>query len=217
MSFQSVSPLKSRLLAATSAVALVAATAAWAAGTAGMLDASFGAGEEDGMPAGVALLAWDKANFKPDAAGKATGWAVLACLVACICYGISASYAKRYLMGIPPLVTATGSQLGATLGLALPALWFWPQHTPSLQAWLALLAVGVLCTGVAYILYFKLIETVGPARSLTVTFVAPVFALFYGRVFLAEAVSQWMVFCGVVIVCGTMLSTGLITFKKANK
>src|SRR3989338_1592867 len=53
MSFQSVSPLKSRLLAATSAVALVAATAAWAAGTAGMLDASFGAGEEDGTPAGV--------------------------------------------------------------------------------------------------------------------------------------------------------------------
>src|SRR3989338_8948907 len=53
MSFQSVSPLKSRLLAATSAVALVAATAAWAAGTAGKLDASFGAGEEDGTPAGV--------------------------------------------------------------------------------------------------------------------------------------------------------------------
>jgi len=167
--------------------------------------------------AGVALLAWDKASFKPDAAGKATGWAVLACLVACICYGISASYAKRYLMGIPPLVTATGSQLGATLGLALPTLWLWPQHTPSTQAWLALLAVGILCTGVAYILYFKLIETVGPARSLTVTFVAPVFALFYGRVFLGEAVSQWMVFCGVVIVCGTMLSTGLITFSKAKK
>jgi drug/metabolite transporter (DMT)-like permease len=79
------------------------------------------------------------------------------------------------------------------------------------------LAVGVLCTGVAYILYFKLIETVGPARSLTVTFVAPVFALFYGRVFLEEAVSQWMVFCGVVIVCGTMLSTGLITLNKAQK
>ncbi len=167
--------------------------------------------------AGVALLAWDKASFKPDAAGKATGWAVLACLVACICYGISASYAKRYLMGIPPLVTATGSQLGATLGLALPTIWLWPQHTASTQAWLALLAVGILCTGVAYILYFKLIETVGPARSLTVTFVAPVFALFYGRVFLGEAVSQWMVFCGVVIVCGTMLSTGLITFNKGRK
>ena len=162
--------------------------------------------------AGVALLAWDKASFKPDASGKATGWAVLACLVACVCYGVSASYTKRYLTGIPPLVTATGSQLGATLGLALPALWFWPAHAPSAQAWLALLAVGILCTGVAYILYFKLIENVGPARSLSVTFVAPVFALFYGYLFLNESVNAWMVFCGVVIVCGTMLSTGLITF-----
>lgn len=166
---------------------------------------------------GVALLVWDKASFKPEASGHATAWAVLACLVACIFYGISANYAKRYLQGIPPLVTATGSQLGATLGLALPTLWLWPQHTPSTQAWLALLCVGVLCTGVAYILYFKLIETVGPARALTVNFVAPVFALFYGRVFLSEAVSPWMVFCGVVIVCGTMLSSGLITLKPSIK
>ena len=63
---------------------------------------------------GVALLAWGKASFKPDASGLATGWAVLACLLACLCYGISASYTKRYLGGLPSLVTATGSQLGAT-------------------------------------------------------------------------------------------------------
>ena len=81
----------------------------------------------------MALLAWDKASFKPDASGLATGWAVLACLLACLCYGISASFTKRYLSGLPPLVTATGSQLGATLGLLLPTLWFWPDHNPSLQ------------------------------------------------------------------------------------
>ena len=164
--------------------------------------------------AGVGLLAWDHASFKPDAAGLATGWAVLACLVACLCYGIAASYTKRYLKGVSTLVIATGSQLGGTLGLALPTLWLWPQQAPSMQAWLAMLAVGVLCSGVAYVLFFKLLATVGPARALSVTFVAPVFALFYGRVFLGEAVSQWMVFCGVVIVCGTMLSTGLVTFNK---
>ena len=159
---------------------------------------------------GVALLAWDKASFKPGASGMATGWAVLACLLACLCYGISASYTKRYLSGLPSLVTATGSQLGATLGLALPTLWLWPQRTPSATAWLALLAVGVLCTGVAYILYFRLIETVGPARSLTVTFLIPVFAVLYGVLFLSEAVSLWMLLCGAIIVCGTALSTGLL-------
>ncbi len=160
--------------------------------------------------AGVALLASEKASFKPDASGLASGWAVLACLLACLCYGISASYTKRYLSGLPALVTATGSQLGAALGLALPTLWLWPQRMPSPTAWLALLAVGVLCTGVAYILYFRLIENLGPAKSLTVTFVIPVFAVIYGVILLGESVSAWMLLCAAVIVCGTALSAGLI-------
>jgi drug/metabolite transporter (DMT)-like permease len=160
--------------------------------------------------AGVVMLAWDKASFKPDASGIAPGWAVLACLLATLCYGISASYTKRYLSGLPSLVTATGSQIGATLGLALPALWLWPAQAPGLNAWLALLVVGVVCTGVAYILYFRLIERAGPARALAVTFVVPVFAVFYGVLFLGEEVTSWMLICGVVIVCGTALSTGLV-------
>ena len=159
---------------------------------------------------GVALLAWDKASFKPDASGASSGWAVMACLLACLCYGISASFTKRYLTGIPPLVTATGSQIGATLGLALPALWLWPAKTPGLSAWLAVLAVGVLCTGVAYVLFFRLIANVGPAKALTVTFAVPVFAILYGGLFLGEALTPWMVGCGLVIVCGTALSTGLL-------
>lgn len=160
--------------------------------------------------AGVAMLAWDKATFKPDASGLAPGWAVLACLLACICYALSASYTKRYLTGLPPLVTAAGSQIGATVGLALPAWWLWPTRMPGSSAWLALVAVGVLCTGVAYILYFRLIENAGPARALAVTFVIPVFAVFYGALFLSEAVTLWMLLCAVVIVCGTALSTGLL-------
>ncbi|WP_341902411.1 DMT family transporter [Polaromonas sp. YR568] len=160
--------------------------------------------------AGVAMLAWDKATFKPDASVIAPGWAVLACLFACICYGISASYTKRYLGGLPPLVTAAGSQIGATLGLALPAVWLWPQQMPGTHAWLALLAVGVLCTGLAYILFFRLIESAGPPRALSVTFLVPVFAVLYGVLFLGESVTPWMLLCAAVIVCGTALSTGLL-------
>ncbi len=143
-----------------------------------------------------------------------TGWAVLACLLACLCYGISASFTKRYLSGLPPLVTATGSQLGATLGLLVPSLWLWPDHTPSTPAWMALVAVGVLCTGLAYILFFRLIEQAGPARALAVTFVIPVFGVMYGVVLLGESVTPWMVLCGLVIVCGTALSAGLVTLPK---
>ena len=159
---------------------------------------------------GVALLAWDKASFKPDATGQSSAWAVLACLVACLCYGLSASFTKRYLGGIPSLVTATGSQMGATLILLIPTLVFWPATLPGLQAWLSLLVVGIVCTGLAYVLYFRIIERAGPAKALAVTFVVPVFAVFYGVVFLGEQVSLWMLGCALVIVCGTALSTGLV-------
>jgi drug/metabolite transporter (DMT)-like permease len=164
--------------------------------------------------AGVALLAWDKASFKTDASGIAPAWAVLACLFATFCYGIAATATKKYLTGLPPLMTATGSQIGATMALAIPAAWAWPAHMPSLHAWLALIAVGVLCTGVAYILYFRLIEEAGPARALAVTFVVPVFAVIYGALLLSEPVTGWMLLCGAVIVCGTALSTGLVAFGK---
>jgi drug/metabolite transporter (DMT)-like permease len=70
--------------------------------------------------------------------------------------------------------------------------------------------LGVACTGIAYILYFRLIEKAGPQRTLTVTFLIPVFAVFYGAVFLSESVTPWMLLCAVVIVCGTALATGLI-------
>ncbi len=166
---------------------------------------------------GVALLAWDQATFKPDAQGIAPGWAVLACLLACVCYGIAASYTKRYLSGIPPLVTAAGSQLGATLGLALPAAFFWPPRMPGSTAWMALVVVGVLCTGLAYIVFFRLIENAGPPRALSVTFLVPVFALFYGAVFLREAIAPWMLICAAVIVCGTALSTGLLRLGRRVK
>ncbi len=162
---------------------------------------------------GVALLTWDKASFKPDANGLSSAWAIMACLLACLSYGTSASFTKRHLGGLPSLVTATGSQLGAALGLALPTWWFWPQHMPGSSAWLALLVLGVLCTGVAYILFFWLIENVGPARALTVTFVVPVFALIYGTVLLQETISLWMLLCAAIIVCGTALSANLIRFR----
>ena len=159
---------------------------------------------------GVALLAWDKASFTPAASGASSGWAVLACLLATLCYGISASYTKRYLAHLPSLVSATGSQIGAALGLLPLTWWFWPTRAVSTNAWLAVAALGVLCSGVAYVLYFRLIERAGPARALSVTFAIPVFAVAYGVALLGEAVTPWMLLCGVVIVAGTALSTGLV-------
>lgn len=160
--------------------------------------------------AGVAMLASRSGGTPTDGSAHVPLWGVLACLGACLSYGISASAARRWLGGIPSLTTATGSQIGATLFLALPALWFWPAKMPSLQAWLALTVLGVACTGIAYILFFRLIEEAGPAKALTVTFLVPVFAVLYGAVFLHEPVTAWMLICASVIVCGVALSSGFV-------
>ncbi|AOG22750.1 DMT family transporter [Acidovorax sp. RAC01] len=160
--------------------------------------------------AGVALLAWRApagTGFKTDSAA----WAIGACLLASCFYGLSASFTRRYLTGVPPLANAAGSQLGAALGLALPTVWLWPAQMPGLRAWAAIAAIAVLCTGIAYILYFRLIQHAGPSRALAVTFITPVFAVLYGVLFLGERVTLWMLGCAVVIVCGTLLSTGLIS------
>ncbi|HPZ56770.1 DMT family transporter [Ottowia sp.] len=159
---------------------------------------------------GVALLASGKASFKPDASGAVSAWGILACLLATISYALAASFTRRYLSGLNSLMVATGSQIGAALGLAVPTLWMWPAQPPSLKAWGALVALAILCTAVAYVLYFRLIERLGPARAITVTFTIPVFAVFYGVTLLGETVTTWMLFCGAIVLCGTALATGLV-------
>ncbi len=158
---------------------------------------------------GVALLAWKApggAGLKSDDAL----WAIAACLGASISYAIAANFAKRYLVGVPPLASASGSMIGASLCLMIPAILFWPQQQPSAKAWAAIAAIAILCTGLAYILYFRLIANAGPSRAVAVTFLAPAFAVFYGAVFLHEPVTLLMLGCACIIVFGTMLSTGLL-------
>lgn len=168
--------------------------------------------------AGVILLVIGKSGFV--FAGIANGGsssmgllAMGACLLATLCYGLAASFTKRYLTGAHPLATATGSQMGAALGLALPTLWYWPEQPVSMNGWGALAAVALFCTAIAYILFFRIIERAGPSRALTVTFLVPVFALLYGAWFLGERITPWMVGCGLVIVCGTALSTSLVRLR----
>jgi drug/metabolite transporter (DMT)-like permease len=158
--------------------------------------------------AGVAALSWDKATFKAGAASP--GMAVIACLLATLCYGIAASYTKKFLTGVPPLASATGSQMGAALLLAVPGLITMPQHMPSLQAWGAITALAFFCTSLAYLMYFRLIERLGPARAITVTFVIPVFGVVYGAALLGERITLTMVVCGAIIILGTALSTGVL-------
>lgn len=156
--------------------------------------------------AGVIGLAWEKASFKPGG----SGWAIVACLVAALLYGLSASYTRKRLQGVPPMAVAAGSQLSAALALALPALWWWPDQMPSARAWAMVALLAVLCTGLAYLMYFRLIAHVGAANAIAVTFLIPVFAVLWGWLFLAEALTGAMAAGCAVILFGTALATGVL-------
>ena len=159
--------------------------------------------------AGATLLALTMPGGVSFKAGG-SGWAVLACLLATTCYGLSTHYSQRYLNGVPTMAIAAGSQLGACLFLALPGVWLWPSVWPEDSAWWSLLMVGVVCTGLAYVLYFRLIAKVGASRTMTVTYLIPLFANLIGVVFLNEVITPWLLVCAATILCGTALAAGLV-------
>jgi drug/metabolite transporter (DMT)-like permease len=155
---------------------------------------------------GVLLLVWGRSAF----AGGGSGWAVAAALCATLAYGIAANYTKRTLTGVSSLSIATGSQCAAALALLPLALWAWPAVTPPLRTWLEVVLLGVASTGIAYLLFFRLIASVGPTRAVSVTFLVPVFGMLWGALYLGETVTLPMLLgCGVILL-GTALTLGLL-------
>lgn len=132
--------------------------------------------------------------------------ATLACLGAAMCYGIASVYAKRRLTTVPSFAVALYSQLAAAVVLA-PTLFFVPfpgRLTPLVFG--NALALALASTAFAYLLYFRLIATIGPARALTVTFLIPVFGLLWGLLFLGEPLTANGVLGCVLILSGTWIA-----------
>jgi drug/metabolite transporter (DMT)-like permease len=159
---------------------------------------------------GVAFLAWPHAEFKPGG----SGWAVVACLVAALCYGVAASYTKRYVKGMRPLAITAGSLCAATLWLLVPAAVQWPAAVPAPQSWMAVSLLALLCTALAYLIYFRLMLRVGPTNAIAVTFLNPVFALLWGEVFLGEALEPRMLAGCAAVLFGTALGLGVIRLSR---
>ncbi|RPI50211.1 MAG: DMT family transporter, partial [Acidobacteria bacterium] len=154
--------------------------------------------------AGVLILVWDRLSFSNSGGTRA----VLAGLTAAFLYGIAANYTKKRLSGVDPLVIATGSLIAATAFLVPAALMYWPRTPPNAASWISAILLGTICTGVAYMLYFRLLARVGPSRALTVTYLIPVFGLLWGYVFLDEAITPRMAVACSVIFVGIALATG---------
>jgi drug/metabolite transporter (DMT)-like permease len=131
--------------------------------------------------------------------------AVLACLCATLCYGIGSTYVKKYASHADPRMVATASQL---LGGAMLLPFFLidpPPSSISANTALNLVGLAVLCTAVAYILYYRLIADVGPSRTMTVSFLIPPFAMLWGALFLDERITATMVLGTLIVIAGTLL------------
>ena len=139
---------------------------------------------------------------------------ILTALLATTGYGIAACMMKKWLQGVKPLVVATGSQAMASIMLAPFALATLPSVMPSANAWLNAVALAVVGTGIAYILYFKLIADIGPSKAITVAYLVPLFGIIWGVLFLHEHLSVQTIAGGLMILCGVALTTGVFKLKR---
>lgn len=155
--------------------------------------------------AGVALLAGVEVGALPAGGGLA----VLAGIGAAVCYGIASQYTRR-IGNLEPHAGAFGNLAAATLYLApLALLSPLPEQMPPPGVLAAVVALGVLCSGVAFLLYFRLVAEIGPVRTLTVTYLIPLFGVLWGVVFLAEQVGWHTLVGGLTVLAGTALVTGI--------
>lgn len=135
--------------------------------------------------------------------------AVSAGLFAAFLYAIAAPYTKKNLSDVSPFVIATGSQLSAAL-IILPFIPFSiPVAVPTIEIAFAAIALGLFSTALAYILYFRLIKNIGVTKSLTVTYLIPVFAMLWGALFLKEAITVSMILGCFLIFSGVTISNNL--------
>jgi len=162
---------------------------------------------------GILVLLWSKLTFFQE--HTAALLPVMAGLLGPLSYAVSASYTKKHLMHCDPVAASAGSLLVAGL-LVLPfAWWTWPDTEISTRAWGAAIILGIACTAISYIIYYRFQLSVGPSKAVTVTFLIPVFAILWGWLWLGEDVTLQMLMGAGVILIGTALATGMWPRKKA--
>src|SRR5215210_327799 len=162
---------------------------------------------------GVALVV----GWTPVALSPLVLLSIGASLAAALSYGFGGVYAKRAFSGLPPLGMSIGQQAAAGLLLLAPSAVSLPGETPSSAVVISVLSLALLSTALAYLLYFRLITSVGPTSTLTVTFLVPVFGLLFGALFLGEPVGAGMLVGLGVILSSVALVTGIRLFGKGEE
>lgn len=150
--------------------------------------------------AGVVVLASGKT------AGASISWAVAAGAGAAFLYGIGINLVRRHLTGLPPAAVASAT-LGVSALLTLPfAIAQWPEQAIPAKSWFSAAMLGVLCTGLAFVMYYRLIARIGANRASTVTYLIPVFGVAWAWLLLDEPLTATMGIAGAMILGSVALS-----------
>jgi drug/metabolite transporter (DMT)-like permease len=166
-------------------------------------------GEKIGVRRAIALVAGFVgvivlASGKVD--GAAIGLPVAAGTTAALLYGIASNLVKRHLAGLPATAVAAATLTCAAL-LTLPfAIAQWPTHAVSAKSWVSVALLGVLCTGIAFVMYYRLIARVGASRAATTTYLVPLFGVGWAWLLLDEPLTATMAIAGVLILASVVLS-----------
>ncbi len=149
---------------------------------------------------GVIVLASGKVE------GASIGLPVAAGTAAAFLYGIGANLVKRNLAGLPATAVAAATLSCATLLTAPFAIAQWPEHAIPGRSWAAVAALGVVCTGVAFVMYYRLIARIGASRAATTTYLVPLFGVGWAWLLLDEPLTLNMAIAGVLILGSVVLS-----------
>jgi drug/metabolite transporter (DMT)-like permease len=149
---------------------------------------------------GVSILASGRV------AGVSVAPAALAGTVASLCYGIGINLVRRYLTPYPPAAVAAAALSSGAVLLAPLAIWNWPSHPLPTGSWVSALLLGVMCTGIAFVLYYRLVARIGAPRTSTVTYLIPLFGVMWAWLLLGEPVTLTMALACALILAGVALS-----------
>lgn len=148
---------------------------------------------------GVVVLAADKT------AGGSVLSAAIAGTTAALLYGLGANLLRRYVPGLPAGAIASATLICASVLLLPVAIITWPSTPIPMLSWFSAAALGVLCTGIAYVLYYRLIYRIGAPRASTVTYLVPLFGVMWAWLLLGEALTPSMAIACALILGGVAL------------
>lgn len=159
---------------------------------------------------GVVFLVQDGSNVQ-----STSQWlAVAAAAFATLLYGFAANFNQEFKGSLSPLAVTGGSLSLGALFLLPVTYFFWPETTPSAEAWFAVIVLGALCTGLAVSMYFRLLQEESANMVMAVTYLVPMFGMFWGYLFAQESITTYMLLgCGGILL-GVALTTGLIKLRK---